>query len=325
MKSNKKHVLRAPPRSVELISTLDSIKVNRQLGEQKHYFYVRITLIITDIITLILGVYILVNRNYFLDENYNFESHRLLLAFVYIYSPSAIGIFIVSFILSLLVYTFYWCFQKEKIHGAPLYDEKDIITMSITNPKDYKESLNKKPNNKVKLKSSNKSRNKYYENQNNENQNNENQNNENQSNENKNIESEKSENKNDENNKKDKVPQIEEEYIGINADKVTLFPYTVTIFVIMTITFYFIALPLSIILLVKLLKDKVYGSVFDYFSLYVFIFANFVNGILIVVVFIHMFIVKRKENNILKKNMDINESKIRNYRNEVAQALKNVN
>ena len=317
MKSNKKHVLRAPPRSVELISTLDSIKVNQQLGEQKHYFYVRITLIITDIITLILGIYILANRDYFLDENYNFESHRLLLAFVYIYSPSAIGIFIVSFILSLFVYTFYWCFQKEKIHGAPLYDEKDIITMSITNPKDYKESLNKKSNNNVKLKSSNKSRNKYNENQNNENQNKDNQNNE----------IEKSENKNDENNKKDSsgVPQIEEEYIGINADKVTLFPYTVTIFVIMTITFYFIALPLSIILLVKLLKDKVYGSVFDYCSLYIFIFANLVNGILIVVVFIHMFIVKRKENSILKKNMDINESKIRNYRKEVAQALKNVN
>ena len=43
-----------------------------------------------------------------------------------------------------------------------------------------------------------------------------------------------------------KEPQIKEEYIGINADKVTLFPYTVTIFVIMTIIFYFVALPLSI-------------------------------------------------------------------------------
>ena len=279
--SNKKTVLRAPPRSVELVSTLDKIKVIQRLGEQKHYFYVRITLIITDIITLIFGIYILVNYDYYLNENYNFEYRRFLLVFVYIYSPSAIGIFIVSFLLSLFVYTFYCCCEKEKIHGAPLYDEKDK-RMSLASLQDYEEVLN---------------------------QNN----------------SDDSLNKSNENKKEDssKEPKIKEEYIGINADKVTLFPYTVTIFVIMTITFYFIALPLSIILLVKLLKDSVYGEILDFLSLYIFIIANLVNGILIVVVFFHMFIVKRKENSILKKNMEINESKIRNYRREVTQALKN--
>ena len=279
--SNKKTVLRAPPRSVELVSSLDKIKVIQRLGEQKHYFYVRITLIITDIITLIFGIYILVNYDYYLNENYNFEYRRFLLAFVYIYSPSAIGIFIVSFFLSLFVYIFYCCCEKEKIHGAPLYDEKDK-RMSLASLQDYEEVLN---------------------------QNN----------------SDDSLNKSNENKKEDssKEPKIKEEYIGINADKVTLFPYTVTIFVIMTITFYFIALPLSIILLVKLLKDSVYGEILDFLSLYIFIIANLVNGILIVVVFFHMFIVKRKENSILKKNMEINESKIRNYRREVTQALKN--
>ena len=281
--NNKKHVLRAPPRSVELVSTLDTIKVNKVLGEQKHYFYVRITLIITDIISLALGIYILVNYNYYLSENYNFEYRRFLLVFVYIYSPSAIGIFIVSFLLSLFVYTFYCCCEKEKIHGAPLYDEEKDKRMSLATINDYEEILNNKSN------------------------------------------SDDSLNKSNENKKEDssKEPKIKEEYIGINADKVTLFPYTVTIFVIMTIVFYFIALPLSIILLVKLLKDTVYGDIFDFLSLYIFIFANLINGILIVVIFFHMFIVKRKENSILKKNMEINESKIRNYRKEVTEALKN--
>ena len=120
-----------------------------------------------------------------------------------------------------------------------------------------------------------------------------------------------------------KEPQIKEEYIGINADKVTLFPYTMTIFVIMTIIFHFSALPLSIILLFTLLDDPIYKDIKEFWALYVFILANLINGILIVVVFFHMFIVKRKENSLLKKNMEINESKIRNYRNEVRQALKN--
>ena len=317
--NNKKTRLRAPPRSVELVSTLDIIKVNQRLGEQKHYFYVRITLIITDIITLALGIYILANYDYFFTEKYNFKYRRFLLVFIYIYSPSAIGIFIVSFVLSLFVYTIYWCFEKEKIHGAPLYDEKEI-SLGLGSPQDYKEKLNKTSDSNDNFNTSN----------------NKNSNSDNNliedngkkyllksSNKKRNIDDNL--NQSNENKRKDssKEPQIKEEYIGINADKVTLFPYTVTIFVIMTIIFYFVALPLSIILLIKLLKDTIYGDIFDFLSLYIFIFANLVNGILIVIVFFHMFIVKRKENSILKKNMEINESKIRNYRREVAEALKN--
>ena len=291
-KDKKKHVLRAPPRSEELTSTLDTIKVNQRLGEQKHYFYVRIILIITGLITIGLGIYILIRYEYFLNEGYNFSSRGLLVFFVYLYSPSHIGIFIVSFILSLFVYTFYCCCGPEKIHGAPLYDEKDISLMSMENPKKNDVENNQETDN---------------EKQETENEN------------------EKLDTEKNENDKKKDEPKIKEEYIGINADKVTLFPYTLTIFVIMTIAFYFIALPLSIILLVKLWNDPVYEDKLEFWALYVFIFANLINGVLIVVVFFHMFIVKRKENSILKKNMEINESMINNYRREVREALKNAN
>ena len=297
MKNNKKkHVLRAPPRSVELISTLDKIKIHQKLGQQRHYFYVRITLIITDIITLGLGIYMLLNFNFFFNENYNFNFRKLLLIYIYIYAPSAIGIFIVSFILSLFVYTFYWCCEKEKIHGAPLYDETDV-SLSIGSLKDYEDTMNKSSENNINI---------------------------NKDNENEKEKENDNTNKDNENKAKDssKEPQIKEEYIGINADKVTLFPYTVTIFVIMTITFYFIALPLSIILLVNLLENKIYEDYVEFWALYLFILANLINGVLIVVVFFHMFIVKRKENSILKKNMEINENKIREFRNEVQEALK---
>ena len=310
MKNTKKHVLRAPPRSVELISTLDTIKIHRKLGEQKHYFYVRITLIITDIITLGLGIYILINFNFFFNEKYNFNYRKLLLTFIYIYSPSAIGIFFVSLILSLFVYTFYCCCEKEKIHGAPLYDEKDI-SMTAGSLKDYEDTMNR--NSEKNINKDNENDNKNKENENGYSS---------KDNEKDKIDKGDNEDNEDKKNESSKEPEIKEEYIGINADKVSLFPYTLTIFVIMTIIFYFIAFPLSIILLVILLKDKVYEDYVRYWALYVFILANLINGVLIVVVFFHMFIVKRKENNILKKNMEINEDKIMDFRKEVQIALK---
>ena len=262
-KPQKKTVLRAPPRSIELMSNLDKLRDYQRIGEIKHYFYVRIILIITDLISLGIGIYIFVKFEDFLSKSYNFNHRKLLLSFVYIYSPSAIGIFIVSFFLSLFVYCFYCLCERKKIYGAPLYDENDY-SKSFGSLEEY--SLN-------------------------------------------------------ESNEKNKV-EVKEEYIGINADKVTLLPYTATIFVIMTIIFYFIALPLSIILLVNLWKDPIYRNKKKFWALYVLVFANLINGILIVIVFFHMFMVKRKENNILKNNLDIDENMIKSLRNEVREALK---
>jgi hypothetical protein len=305
--NQKKTRLRAPPRSVELVSTLDKIKVNQRLGEQKHYFYVRITFIITDIISLGLGIYILIKYDDLLNKDYNFRYRTLLLSFIYIYSPSAIGIFFLSLFLSLIIYTFFLCCEKEKIYGAPLYDENDI-SLSLENLKEHEDTEKKESENKdIEIKDD------------------EIKDNESKDSENKDTESKDSQNKINENKKKDeyKEPRIKEEYIGVNADKVTFFPYTMTIFIILTIAFYFIALPLSIILLVKLWNDDVYQDKEKFWPLYAFISTNLINGILIVVVFLHMFIVKRKENSILKKNMEINENKITEYRNEVREALKN--
>ena len=287
MKENEKKTVLRAPKPVELKSSLQSIKEYRALGEQKHYYYVRIILFITDIITLGLGIYILIKKNKFLDID--FKYHKLLLSFVYIYSPSAIGIFVVSLVLSILVYCFYCCCEKEKIYGAPLYDEKDI-TMSIGNLKDNE---NDDKVNKNKNESDNK------------------------------IDIENDlENESEDNMTEPKKIEVKEEYIGLNADKVTLLPYTFTIFVIMTIIFYFIALPLSIILLKNMWKHQVYKDKKKYWALYSFIFTNLINGALIVVVFFHMFLVKRIENSILKKNMELDEGMIENYRNEVRDALK---
>ena len=267
----KKTVLRAPPRSVELVSTLDTIKVHERIGEIKHYFYVRITLIITGLISIILGIYMLLNFSDFFGVDFDYR--KLLLMFVYIYCPSGIGIFLLSFILSIFIYLFFWCCQKEKIHGAPLYDETDQSESIAEFKTDDIDDGNKEKKRKT---------------------------------------------------EKKKLAG-EKEYIGVNADKVTLLPYTMTIFIIISIAYSFLALPLSIVLLVKLFDDTEYRDLKEYWALYIFIIANLINGILYVIVFIHMFLVKRKENNILKKNMELDENLIKNLRAEVREALKKAN
>ena len=264
----KKTVLRAPPRSVELVSTLDTIKVHERIGEIKHYFYARITLVITGLASIILGIYMLINFNDFFEVNFNYR--QLLLIFVYIYFPSGIGIFLLSLILSLLIYLFFWCCQKQKIHGAPLYDEQDqsesIAEFKTSNLDDIG-NINKGKIDKTKFSG-------------------------------------------------------EKEYIGVNADKVTLLPYTMTIFIIISIAYSFLALPLSIFLLVKLFDEPEYRDFKEYWVLYIFIIVNLTNGIVFVIVFFHMFLVKRKENSILKKNMELDENLIKSLRAEVREALK---
>ena len=264
----KKTVLRAPPRSVELVSTLDTIKVHERIGEVKHYFYVRIILIITGLISIILGIYMLLNFNDYFEVDFDYR--KLLLIFLYIYFPSGIGIFLLSLILSIFIYLFFWCCQKEKIHGAPLYDETDqseSIADFKTDDIDDGNKGKKRKADKIKLSG-------------------------------------------------------EREYIGVNADKVTLLPYTMTIFILISIAYFFLALPLSIFLLIKLYDDTEYRDLKEYWVLYIFIIANLINGILYVIVFFHMFLVKRKENSILKKNMELDENLIKNIRTEVREALK---
>ena len=274
----KKTVLRAP-RKQDINSALDTLKVYQRTGEIKHYFYVRIILIITEIVSLVSGIYILVNFNDYLKVD--FDYHNLLLIFLYVYAPSAIGIFIIATFFSLFIYLFYCCFEKEKIYGKSLYDEEEQSMVMEEYKKQFTGGNEKTESIDTHRDSIPVQKDAYL------------------------------------------VQTGETEYIGFNADKVTLFPYMVTIYVILTIFFYFVALPLSIILLVNIWDHQDYRNRAEYWVLYAFVFTNLVKGILIVIVFIHMFCVKRIENNILKKNMELNEQKITDLRNEVVQAIKN--
>jgi hypothetical protein len=274
----KKTVLRAP-RKQDFNSTLNTLKVIQRTGEIKHYFYVRIILIISEIVSLASGIFILVNFDDYLQVE--FDHHNLLLFFIYIYGASAIGIFIIATFVSLLIYLFYCCFEKEKIYGKNLYDEEEQTVIMEGFKKQFTGDNEKTESVDVSKESIVEQKDAYL------------------------------------------VQTGETEYIGFNADKVTLFPYMVTIYVILTIFFYFVALPLSIILLVNIWDHPDYRDKAEYWALYVFVFSNLVKGVLIIIVFIHMFCVKRIENNILQKNMELNEDKITELRNEVVKAIKN--
>ena len=274
----KKTVLRAPRRQ-DINSDLDTLKIYQRTGEIKHYFYVRVILIITEIVSLASGIFILVNFNDYLKVD--FDYHNLLLFFIYIYGASAIGIFIIATFFSIFIYLFYCCFEKEKIYGKNLYDEEEQQVIMEGFKKQFTGENEKSESVDVTKESIPEQKDAYL------------------------------------------VQTGETEYIGFNADKVTLFPYMVTIYVILTIFFYFVALPLSIILLVQMWDHPDYRDKAEYWPLYVFVFTNLVKGVLIVIVFIHMFCAKRIENNILKKNMELNEKRIEELRDEVVQAIKN--
>ena len=86
----------------EIRNSLSSIDSNPELGD-KRTFYLRISLIIINIISAILGCYIIKYKDYFLDSEYNFEYPEPLLIYILLYSLGMISTFIFAFIFSLLI------------------------------------------------------------------------------------------------------------------------------------------------------------------------------------------------------------------------------
>ena len=62
----------------ELRNSQSSINSNPEL-KNKRIFYLRISLILINVISLILGIYIWKDKEYYLNPEYNFEYQELLL------------------------------------------------------------------------------------------------------------------------------------------------------------------------------------------------------------------------------------------------------
>ena len=79
-----------------------SVNSNPELKEKKVY-NLRLSLIIINIISAILGYYIYKNKDYYLSIEYKFEYYYYLLIFVILYSLGMIGALFFSFLLSIVI------------------------------------------------------------------------------------------------------------------------------------------------------------------------------------------------------------------------------
>ena len=82
-----------------------SINSNPELKEKKVYF-LRISLIIINIISLISGFYLYQNRLYYLSSEYKFDYRTCLFIFIILYSLGMIGTLLFSFLLAILLKIF---------------------------------------------------------------------------------------------------------------------------------------------------------------------------------------------------------------------------
>ena len=95
--------------------TESSINSNPELKENKIY-YLRISLIIINIISAISGIYIFQNKQYYLSQDYKFEYHDSLQLFIILYSLGMVGAFIFSFFFFYFYKTIY-LYEKFLLWG----------------------------------------------------------------------------------------------------------------------------------------------------------------------------------------------------------------
>ena len=96
--------------------SLDSIQ---EISYKKEKL-IRISLIVINIISLITGIYILNNSDFYLNKDYKFQNHRSLFVCIIIYMLGMISALIISFLIALtakLIYYFKYKKQNEIINN----------------------------------------------------------------------------------------------------------------------------------------------------------------------------------------------------------------
>ena len=109
----------------------------------------------------------------------------------------------------------------------------------------------------------------------------------------------------------------------IPVDEVSLIPYAFTIFIILDIILYFSALPCSLLLIWKMIKNNFYSDYKKYMLLYVFIWINCIIGLILLYILIVM-IIKNATHSVKQIKFDFDESKLSKIKDEVKGAMKNV-
>ena len=227
----------------ELRSSDSSINSNPELKHNK-ICYLSISLIIINIISVILGLYICKYKNYYLNPEYNFEYYKCLIIFLISYSLGMILSLLFSFLLAVLIKIFNCIlnlFSKNNSNQLMLNDERPPTENSFR-------------------------------------------------------------------------------YINANSDEISIIPYTMTWFVVISAILYFLSLPYSIFLLIFMQKDKTYSLLTDFRVLYSFLVINLLAGLILFYVIIIVVFVKR-EGSFRKKKLSIDEQNLQNLREEIKEAM----
>lgn len=110
---------------------------------------------------------------------------------------------------------------------------------------------------------------------------------------------------------------------NISIDEVSFIPYAFTIFIILDIILYFAALPCSLFLFWKMIKNEIYSDFMKYILLYIFIGINSIIGFILLYTLITM-IIKNVTHSVKQIRFDFDESKLSKIKDEINNALKNV-
>ena len=106
-----------------------------------------------------------------------------------------------------------------------------------------------------------------------------------------------------------------------NQNNIALIPFAFSYFIVFTIAIYFIALPYSFILIIKLFQNKFLCKVFSFFFLYFFMIINLFAGLIMVLLLFYI-VFGKKRINVRKQQYNIDNSNLENIRNEVRNAMK---
>ena len=232
-----------PNKNNNLRDSISSINSNPELRNNK-IFYLRISLIIINLISAILGFYIYKDKDYYLKKEYNFEYYNYLFLFVFIYSLGMIFSLIISFILAIVIKAFFIIlklFSKNNDNNSLIKGERNPSENSIR-------------------------------------------------------------------------------YINSQADEISIIPYTLTLFVVITAVVYFFSLPYSIFLLIFLHNDKTYSSLSNFRKLYLFLVINLIAGLIMFYVILIIVFVKR-EGSLRKRRISIDDNNLQNIKDEIKEAM----
>ena len=109
-------------------------------------------------------------------------------------------------------------------------------------------------------------------------------------------------------------------YINSQADEISIIPYTLTLFVVITAVIYFFSLPYSIFLLIFLHNDKTYSSLSNFRKLYLFLVINLIAGLIMFYVILIIVFVKR-EGSLRKRRISIDDNNLQNIKDEIKEAM----